>query len=77
DHVDVDLSTVGWSGNEEIMGVVTATFFHLLWWRTIHRGGHYTYSVPVELYDNTLDLGALGRARGPADDVTVPRVGTP
>jgi len=70
DHVDVAMSTVGWSGNEEIMGVVTATFFHLLWWQTTHRGGHSTYLVPIDQYDATWDLGVL---TGPP----VPHISTP
>lgn len=44
------LSTWGWSGNEEIMGVLDQTWFRLLWWHQSNRGGHYIYEIPNDWY---------------------------
>lgn len=44
------LSTWGWSGNEDIIGVMRQTMFWMLWWRESHRGGHYTFEVPTKAW---------------------------
>jgi hypothetical protein len=42
------LSTHGWSGNEDIIGVLRQTWFWMLWWRQSNRGGHYIFEVPTK-----------------------------
>lgn len=42
------LSTWGWSGNEDIIGVMKQTWFWMLYWRESRRGGHYTFEIPAE-----------------------------
>lgn len=44
------LSTWGWSGNEEIIGVLKQTWFWFLWWRKSRRGGHYEFEIPMSMY---------------------------
>lgn len=43
-----NLSTWGWSGNEDIVGVLKQTWFWMLWWRQSNRGGHYIFEVPTK-----------------------------
>lgn len=52
------ISTVGWSGNEEIIGYVERTFFQFFYWYQSTRGGHYEYRIPVERWDKPFFLGA-------------------
>ena len=41
-----ELHTGGWSGNEEIIGVLEESlFWHMYWWRS-ERGGHYYLELP-------------------------------
>jgi hypothetical protein len=40
-----ELSTGGWSGNEDIMGAMMEnSFFWLFYWDKSERGGHYVFS---------------------------------
>lgn len=57
----VNLRTIGWSGNEDIIGEVEATFFHTLYWIASHRGGHHVYDVPVEMWKSPRWLGRADR----------------
>lgn len=45
------LSTWGWSGNEDIIGVLHQTWFRLLWWKQYSRGGHYIYEIPKDKFN--------------------------
>ncbi len=45
----LELHTGGWSGNEEIMGVLRETLFWSVSWREIKRGGHYYLAVPASM----------------------------
>lgn len=47
----INISTAGWSGNEEIIGVLRQTWFWFMWWRKSERGGHYTFEVPKDQWD--------------------------
>lgn len=41
------ISTGGWSGNEEIIGAMSANF--IMWhrsWESTRRGGHYVFDIP-------------------------------
>lgn len=42
-----DVSTGGWSGNEELIEAVHQTFMWTLVWESSRRGGHYTFFVPA------------------------------
>lgn len=54
------LSTWGWSGNEEIVSWIEKTWFSYLHWQESRRGGHYTYEVPKERWENKeLRMGAV------------------
>lgn len=39
----LNLSTGGWSGNEEIIEALRSTLFWMLYWSEHHRGGHYKF----------------------------------
>jgi hypothetical protein len=53
DHDEIDkdvhvyeISTGGWSGNEEILGAMRAnTMLWMMTWHVSRRGGHYTFMV--------------------------------
>ena len=43
------LHTLGWSGNEELIGVLSETLFWAIYWQVHKRGGHYYFSNSSEL----------------------------
>lgn len=43
----ISAHTGGWSGNEEIMGVLGETAFWWMCWRMSLRGGHYKFVLPA------------------------------
>lgn len=44
-HWRIRLVTGGWSRNEEIIEDLAETFFHALFWESIHRDGLHIYHV--------------------------------
>ena len=53
-EVILELTTGGWSENEEIINTLCDTWFWFLWWQESKRGGYYkfTYSEPnIEKFD--------------------------
>jgi len=48
----INLSTGGWSGNEEIISTLRETMFWVLYWHTHRRGGHYTFEIPINTWKN-------------------------
>ena len=39
----LELTTGGWSENEEIMDIISSTMFWLFWWQESKRGGYYKF----------------------------------
>lgn len=48
DGRNLELHTGGWSGNEEIIDVLTQSLFWLMYWQKSERGGHYYFELPKE-----------------------------
>jgi len=48
DDTVIQLSTGGWSGNEQIVGELQKTFFWARFWEAHYRGGHYKLTVEKE-----------------------------
>ena len=44
----LELHTGGWSGNEEIIGVLKGHSFWMFFWESSRRGGHYYFEIPAE-----------------------------
>jgi len=43
--VYIELHTYGWSGNEEVIGVLQETLFWTFFWQKSERGGHYYFEI--------------------------------
>ena len=56
----INISTVGWSGNEDIIGVLKQTWFWFMWWQQSNRGGHYMFEVPTKLWDKPVAFEQYG-----------------
>ena len=39
----LELTTGGWSENEEIINTLSSTMFWFLWWQESKRGGYYKF----------------------------------
>lgn len=39
----LELTTGGWSENEEIIDIISTTMFWFLWWQESKRGGYYKF----------------------------------
>ena len=48
DEIKIELHTWGWSGNEEIIGVLQSTMFWYFCWQKSTRGGHYWFTVNLK-----------------------------
>lgn len=59
--IKVNMSTGGWSGNEDIIGELGSTFFWFFNWWSSRRGGHYEFRISKNLYKHKIDLGKIGR----------------
>ena len=46
----INMSTGGWSGNEEIISVMKETMLWMLYWTNNRRGGHYTFEIPIKVW---------------------------
>lgn len=44
DRKTLELTTGGWSENEELMDAISDSMFWILYWRKSERGGKYTFS---------------------------------
>lgn len=55
-----ELSTWGWSGNEDLIGVMRETYFWLLYWYKSQRGGHYTFEIPTDHFEKSIIKGRYG-----------------
>lgn len=47
----VEFHTIGWSGNEEIIGALQDTFFWIVNWQKSERGGHYYFEISKSMMD--------------------------
>ena len=43
DRIIIELTTGGWSENEEIIEELSNTMFWFLWWQESKRGGYYKF----------------------------------
>lgn len=62
--VEVRIVTGGWSGNEDVIGVLerglegnSTTMFSMAYWDSSHRGGLHVYRIPQEHWDSPRFLG--------------------
>jgi hypothetical protein len=47
-YCSLELHTLGWSGNEDLLRALEKNiYFFLLYWKKTERGGHYYFSLPV------------------------------
>lgn len=44
----LELNTLGWSGNEEIIDALYNHKFWITCWLEIKRGGHYKFELPIK-----------------------------
>ncbi len=59
--IKVEISTAGWSGNEDLISELEGTFFWFLYWWSSRRGGHYEFRISKNMYKQMFDLGKVGR----------------
>ena len=61
DHpaIRLNISTAGWSGNEELVGALQDTILWLVYWQSSRRGGHHVIDIPLSAWGklNTPILG--------------------
>lgn len=57
----IEMVTGGWSGNEDVIGVLQETLLWGLYWRKSERGGYYMFEIPEKDYDvkPPVSLGSL------------------
>lgn len=53
------IATGGWSGNEEIIGEIEKCMFWFMYWQQSTRGGAYSFHIPRDQADTTMNLGLL------------------
>lgn len=46
----LELHCGGWSGNEEIIGVLEDSWFWAMYWQMTKRGGHYWFEIDLKRY---------------------------
>ena len=71
DYVEVTFVTVGWSGNESLLGALNMTMFEMRFWESSHRGGKHVYLVRTEDWDKVAFLGDIRKYPLRTDDTTV------
>lgn len=47
--VTLELTTGGWSGNEEIIDILCNKMFWFLWWQESKRGGYYKFAYSEKM----------------------------
>ncbi|QOT19622.1 hypothetical protein [Paenarthrobacter sp. YJN-5] len=51
------LITGGWSGCESVIGTLSETMFHLMFWESSHRGGKHTFNFSQAQWEMSLHWG--------------------
>ena len=46
----IELHTIGWSGNEDIIYALKKNFFWTFFWEKSERGGHYYFEIRPEMW---------------------------
>lgn len=64
DYVEITFVTVGWSGNESLLGALNRTVFEMRFWESSHRGGKHVYRVRTEDWDKSSYLGDIRKHPG-------------
>lgn len=47
--VTLELTTGGWSENEEIIDILANTMFWFIWWQESKRGGYYKFTYTEKM----------------------------
>lgn len=47
----IRISTAGWSGNEDRIEALMQNMFWMIYWQKSVRGGHYTFEIPVKIWN--------------------------
>lgn len=47
-----EISTGGWSGNEELIDIISEDMVYILYWEKHTRGGHYEFRIPFSQLDS-------------------------
>jgi len=48
-HWTLELHTLGWSGNEDIVEALNKNLFWILFWKKSERGGHFYFDIEMSL----------------------------
>lgn len=48
-NITLELTTGGWSENEEFINELSETWFWFLWWQESKRGGYYKFVYSEEI----------------------------
>lgn len=66
-QVKVRMVTVGWSGNETIIGELERTLFWMFFWYSSVRGGAYEFYIAKDRWEKSTMLGRVEHMVPPDD----------
>ena len=55
-NITLELTTGGWSENEEIIDILCNKFFWFLWWQESKRGGYYKFVCSEKMGVENIDI---------------------